>query len=262
MPFPAHQFRAYLRHLRHAGNRHDVHSPFVYTLVEEALRSRSGRPHFPDIEKLRYQLLKDERLIPVIDLGAGSRHSNAAERKVCDIAASALKPRRQAELLHRIVRHFKPSTVLELGTSLGLTTVYLARGAENGNVITIEGSPAVHALAKEHFNQLGQRNIMSVQGSFTDRLPEVLATTEQLDFVFIDGHHAKEPTLRYFELCLTKAHNHSVFIFDDIHWSLDMEQAWAAVMAHPRVTVTIDLFKFGLVFLRKEQQPEHFRLRY
>ncbi len=262
MPFPAHKIRAYLRHLRHAGNRHDVHSPFVYTLVEQALRNRSDSPHFPDIEQLRRELLKDQRLIPIIDLGAGSHRTNAPERRVCDIAASALKPRQQAEMLHRITRHFKPNTILELGTSLGLTTVYLARGAEQGNVITIEGSPAVQAMAEKHFIRLGQRNIRSLQGAFNDTLPEALASTDQLDLVFIDGHHAEEPTLRYFEQCLAKAHNHSVFIFDDIHWSPGMEQAWHAVMAHPRVSVTIDLFKFGLAFLRKEQQREHFRLRY
>ena len=211
---------------------------------------------------LREALFKDSGAIPVIDLGAGSHRTNARQRRVKDMAKSALKPKRQAELLHRLVRYFKPDTVLELGTSFGITTLYLARGTAHGNVTTIEGSPAIHAIAERNFTAADQRNIRSLLGSFDDLLPVVLSTTARLDLVFIDGHHAHEPTLRYFNLCLAKAHNDSIFIFDDIHWSLDMENAWEAIKVHPQVTVTMDLFHFGIVSLRKEQQREHFRLRY
>lgn len=262
MAIPVHQLRAYLYHLRHAGTRHSVHSPFVFGLVENALRSKAGRASFADIEALRTALQRDPRSIPVEDFGAGSHRFNGAQRRVQDIARSALKPRRQAEMLHRIARWAQPKMILELGTSFGLTTLYLARGAVSGQVVTIEGSSEVHAIAKQNFAQLGQANITPLLGKFRDELPKALASIYQLDVVFIDGHHAKEPTLEYFEQCLAKAHNGSVFILDDIHWSTDMEAAWRAVQAHPRVTVTIDLFKFGLVFLRKEQQREHFRLRY
>lgn len=256
------QLRAYLRHHLLAGNRHDVHSPFVYGLIEEALRNRSRGPNFPDIEALRDALLHDERRIPVEDHGAGSHRHNGEVRRVRDIARSALKPREQAELLYRIVRWAKPETVLELGTSLGLTTMYLARGAGNGQVVTIEGAPAVHHLAQEHFAQLAQTNITAVLGSFQDQLGHVLSSMDRLDFAFLDGHHATAPTLDYFEQCLAKAHNDSVFVLDDIHWSAGMEAAWREIQTHPRVTVTVDLFKFGLVFLRTEQHREHFRLRY
>lgn len=257
-----HQLGAYLRHLRFAGNRHSVHSPFVFGLVEQALRKQAGTPSFRDIEALRKALLTDGRTIPVEDFGAGSHRHNGAERRVKDIASSALKPRRQAELLHRIVRWAKPENMLELGTSLGLTTLYLARGNAAGRVTTIEGAPAVHAMAKQHFTQLGPANITALCGSFNEQLPAALASMERLDLAFIDGHHAEQPTLDYFGQCLSKAHNGSVFILDDIHWSPGMESAWLEVQAHPRVSVTVDLFKFGLVFLRKEQAREHFRLRY
>lgn len=262
MAFTTHQLRAYLRHLHSAGNRHDVHSPFVFSLVENALRQRSHGPHFQDLESLRTALLLNDEAIPVLDLGAGSHRTNAPVRRIGDIAKSALKPKRQAELLHRLALYLKPNTVLELGTSFGITTLYLARGTAHGHVMTIEGSPAVHAIAERNFAAVDQRNIVSLVGSFSDRLPEALGTLERVDFVFIDGHHAQEPTLRYFNLCLANAHNDSVFVFDDIHWSRDMEKAWEAIKAHPRVTVTIDLFHFGIVFLRKEQQREHFRLGY
>jgi len=254
--------RAYLRHLRQAGNRHDVHSPFVFALVVDVLRKRGSNRECSDIEQLRKGLLKRDETIHVTDLGAGSQRANTPDRKVSDIARTALKPRAQAETLFRLARYFKPRTILELGTSFGITTLYLTRAARDATVHTIEGSPAIAGIAQKNFARLNATHILPHVGSFRDRLPQVLHVIDRLDMVFIDGHHAKAPTLENFELCLTKAHNDSIFIFDDIHWSPEMEQAWEAIQAHPQVTVTIDLLHMGLVFLRKEQQREHFRLRY
>ena len=262
MPLLSHPVRAYLRHLHHAGNRHDVHSPFVFALVNEVLRKRTPREEFADIEKLRTELLADRETIAVTDLGAGSRRGNTQQRQIGEIAKNSLKPRRQAEMLARLVRYFKPATVLELGTSLGTTTLYLSRAAQKGRVRTIEGCPAIAAIAQQNFNVYRAENITSHVGPFVEQLPGVLSSLDRLDFAFIDGHHAAEPTLNYFEQCLARSLNDTVFIFDDIHWSESMEEAWAAIKLHPKVTVTIDLFHFGIVFLRKEQQREHFVLRY
>jgi predicted O-methyltransferase YrrM len=258
----SHHVRAYLHHLRTAGDRHDVHSPFVFALVENVLRKHGPDKEFADIERLRKELLRNRDLIPVTDLGAGSQRANKPERRVRDIARTALKPRRQAQMLFRLARYFKPGVVLELGTSFGISTLYLARAAKNARVHTIEGSPATAAIAQELFRSLHAKNIHSIVGSFNDRLPDLLRVIERLDLVFIDGHHTRPATLDNFGRCLEKAHNDTLFIFDDIHWSPDMEEAWEAIQAHPQVTVTIDLLHMGLVFLRKEQQREHFRLRY
>lgn len=257
-----HPVRAYLRHLRHAGNRHHVHSPFVFGLVADALRGNVAPPFAPPLEGLRHALLQCQDLVSVTDLGAGSRKHAGTLRQVRQIASTSLKPRRQAWQLARLTAYFKPSTVLELGTSLGLTTLYLAKAAPGAQVHTIEGCPAIAELAQAHFNRFTAPNIRLHQGSFQEQLPAVLAGIDRIDLAYIDGHHASAPTLGYFGQCLEKAHNDSVFIFDDIHWSSDMERAWEIIKQHPRVTVTIDLFHYGLAFLRREQQKEHFRLRY
>ena len=262
MPLLSHPVRAYLRYLRKAGNRHDVHSPFVFALVVEVLRKRIPRAEHADTEKLRAALLKDARTITVTDLGAGSRNNNNSERRVRDIARTALKPRGQAEQLARMARYFKSRNVLELGTSLGITTLYLAECVPNARIHTIEGCPAIAGIAQENFNARKAGNIISHVGPFNTELPTVLKSMDSLDLVFIDGNHAAEPTLDYFNRCLGKAHNDTVFVFDDIHWSEGMEEAWAAIKAHQQVTVTIDLFHFGIVFIRKEQQREDFVLRY
>src|SRR5690606_25194025 len=155
-----------------------------------------------------------------------------------DIARTSLKPPRHARTLFRLARWFRPEQVLELGTSLGITTLYLAKGADEGMVTTIEGCPQTHRIAQEHFERLGQRNITPLLGSFRARLPEALQRMERLDLAFLDGNHAKEPTLDYFEQCLERSHNDTVIVLDDIHWSREMEEAWETVKAHLRVTVT------------------------
>lgn len=253
---------SYLNHLVKARTRHGVHSPFVYDLVAHALRPGEPPAECAPVETLREELLRSTRTIRMNDLGAGSRVFDLPVRRVADIARTSLKQPKHARMLFRLARYFDPGQVLELGTSFGISTLYLALGAEHGRVTTIEGCPQTHHLAQQHFDRLKVRNIAALLGSFRQRLPEVLERTEALDMVFIDGHHAKEPTLDYFAQCLGKAHNDTVFVFDDIHWSRGMQEAWETIKAHERVTVTIDLYDMGIVFLRSEQAKEHFTLRY
>jgi predicted O-methyltransferase YrrM len=256
------QIGSYLGHLAKSRNRHGVHSPFVYDLIDRVLRPRDVLTEFGPIEQLREALLRSEATVVVSDLGAGSRVFELPTRRVADIARTSLKPPKQAAMLYRLARHTRARQVLELGTSFGISTLYLALGAREGTVTTVEGCPNTHAMALHHFGLLQQRNIDPVLGDFATRLPEVLDRLDRLDLVFIDGNHAQGPTLDYFEQCVPKAHNDTVFVVDDIHWSPGMEKAWEAIKAHPKVTVTIDLYTMGLVFLRKQQASEHFVLRY
>ena len=167
------------------------------------------------------------------------------------------------QFLFRLAYHFKPNTILELGTSLGITTSYLAFANQNSKVITIEGCTNISSEAKNCFQSLGLNNIETVVGNFDSVLSSRLKTQDsRFDFVFFDGNHKKKPTLNYFNQCLSHATNDSVFIFDDIHWSDEMEEAWEEIKSHPKVIVTIDLFFLGLVFFRKEQAKENFVLRF
>ena len=163
--------------------------------------------------------------------------------------------------LFKIVNAYKPKTILELGTSLGISSCYLAAAAQNGQLLTIEGDPQVAHLAAGNFKLMEVKNIALLEGHFDEMLPLAIRELQSLDCVFFDGNHRKEPTLKYFHQCLTATHDRSLFIFDDIHWSKDMEEAWEAIKKHPRVRITIDLFFFGVVFLRSENKVvEHFRL--
>jgi predicted O-methyltransferase YrrM len=168
-------------------------------------------------------------------------------------------------LLFRLVKRFKAKTIVDLGTSLGVTTAYLAQSAKRtqGQVITFEGCPQTAAVAQQNFAQLGLTNITTVVGNIDQTLDQqVAALSAPIDLAFFDANHRYEPTVRYFETCLPKIQNDTVFIFDDIHWSTEMEQAWAYIQKHPAVSVTVDLYWVGLVFFRKEQPKQDFVLQF
>jgi len=251
----------YLLHRFKAKTRHGVHSPFVYRLIDEVIYDFEPKKVYDEIEALRKQLLNDNRTINVIDLGAGSKVNNKQTKKIGDIARNALKPPRLAQLLYRLAADTKPQNIIELGTCLGITTVYLQKAAPEAMVYTLEGSPETAAVALEVFAKTKAGEIKEITGNFDDTLPGVIKELDQLDFVFVDGNHQKDATLKYFEWCLPKVHEDTVLIFDDIYWSEGMKRAWCEIKADPKVTVTVDLFWIGLVFFRPGQVKEDFLIK-
>lgn len=252
----------YIRYYRSASTKHDLHSPFVFRLMTEVIEKDHKEISFQPIEQLRNELLHCNDIIEVNDLGAGSTATDKKQRSIRDIAKTASKQARYARLLYRLSKHFKPTEILELGTSFGISTLYLHAAQPEAHITTIEGCAAVAAKAQQHFKKLGASSISLVQAGFDQTLPEVLRNISKADLVFFDGNHRLAPTLGYFRQCLEKAHEGSIFIFDDIHWSDEMETAWKEIQQHPSVTVTADLFFMGLVFFRKGQEKQHFILRY
>ena len=247
----------------HNGKGHGVHSPFVFRFITEVLNDDRQYYAYSIIEPLRAALKENSTVIEVPDLGAGSRNKLSQQRVIRDIARSSLKPKKFSQLLFRMVGYFQPASVLELGTSLGVTTAYLASASSAIPVTSMEGAPAVAEQALNVLSKAGISNVTIITGNFDDTLPQWLQQQASIDFAFIDGNHRYEPTMRYFQWLKEKVHSESVLIFDDIHWSTEMEQAWAAIQADAAVTLTIDLFFIGIVFFRPEQQQkEHFRIHF
>lgn len=245
------------------GKGHGIHSPFVYQFVRDVLIDKKKYYAYSQVEQVRKRMLKDDSIISVEDKGAGSAVAKTKARRISEIARTSLKPKKYAQLLFRMVNFYQPQNILELGTSLGITTSYLATANPNANVFTIEGAPEVADKAVANFNSQQLSNVHIVRGSFEDTLQSALNAMQKVDFAFIDGNHRKAPTLQYFEQILQNSHNDTIFVFDDIHWSQEMEEAWAVIRKHAAVTCTIDLFFIGIVLLKREfKQPEHFRVRF
>jgi predicted O-methyltransferase YrrM len=244
----------YLRYYLTAANGrgHGMHSPFVFEFITKVLNDRQRYPAYDAVERLRSRLLLDHTPLRIEDLGAGSAYRTTTHtRTVADIAGKAAKPPRLGQLLHRFARHYQPSTILELGTSLGISTAWLATGAPNAAVYSIEGAPEIAAAAERNLQSL-HLNPTVLTGSFDDQLPLLLPRITPIDLAFIDGNHRLEPTLRYFNTLLPHLSPSSALIFDDIHWSAEMEAAWTAIKADPRVLLTIDIFFLGFVIFRDD----------
>ena len=257
----AFQLKSYLQYLLRAKTKYYIHSAFVYELTEEVIYDQRRYYAFDDIAGVRGLLMESDKHILTCDYGAGTAlGKGSATRRVRDIARTAAVPPSVGELLFRLVHHFQPQYVLELGTSLGLGTMYMAMAARTAQVTTIEGCTATAGFAAQLFDKMRLTNIAPHIGNFDDVLPKVLNALPQVDMVFFDGNHRYEPTLRYFEWCLPKISPDTVFIFDDIYWSSDMARAWQHIQAHPAVSVTIDLYRAGIAFFRTGQAKENFTL--
>ena len=169
---------------------------------------------------------------------------------------------RIAALIGRLAAEISPASIVELGTCLGITTLYLAKAVPQAKVITIEGCPQTAAIARENFDKADAPHIEIRVGDFDELFPVLLEELDEIGLIFIDGNHRKEATLNYFHLALAKIHAGSVMIFDDIYWSEGMKEAWDEIKAHPQVAFTIDLFYIGLVFFNTDEEKSDYRLRY
>jgi predicted O-methyltransferase YrrM len=257
------QAAKYVSYFFSAKSVRSVHSPFVFELVTKVIHGKNNFYSFDKIENLRSRLFDSDTTIDVHDLGTGK----SGKRKIREIAEKSLTTAKYCKLLFRLANHFSPAVILELGTSLGISTAYLARADLKTKVITIEGSESILYEARKNFEILGLKNIETVFGNFDDVLEKILMQyclpqTDQCVLVFFDGNHRYESTMRYFRQCLAYANNDSLFVFDDIRWSEEMEKAWEEIKQHPRITVTIDLFSMGIVFFRKEQAKQDFVIRF
>lgn len=263
------QIKSYLKFLWNSKNEHAVHSPFVFNLLTKCFYDKKTKPEYAILKNYRKSLLENKNFIEVTDFGAGSRVFKSNTRQISKIASTAGISPKRAELLFRITAYFKPDSILEIGTSLGLATSALALGSRNSGtktkVITLEGCSETAKQAQLQLQKFNCNNVESVVTEFESFLiSENLKSIPKLrdyNLIYFDGNHSKKATLDYFELLLPTITNDTIWIFDDIHWSPEMEEAWEIIKNHPKVKVTIDTFQWGLVFFRYEQEKEHFIIR-
>ncbi len=250
----------FILHFLTARNTHGfgVHSPSVYHFTKFVLDNRGTYYVFSGIEKIRKALKKDKRVVDFVDFGTGGNR----RRKIAGIASTSLKSAKYGQLLYRLTKELKARNVLELGTSLGITTAYLASVSTGIRCVSMEGSPEIARIANDNFGELNIKNIKIEVGDINLNLSKVLDEFETIDLIFMDANHTQEAVLEYFEKIVAKVHQKSVVVVDDIYWSSDMEKAWIQLKEHPRVTSTIDLFQMGIVFFNTDLHKKHYKMRY
>ena len=255
------QLRTYITYWLNAVDAHSLHSPFFFDLYTNVIRQQSSDQRLNNIEAYRKELLANEEVLVIEDLGSGSRHFESTSRKIRSIAQSSLSPEKFSLLYRRLINYFNAKYILELGTSLGITTLYL--GWQTDTVInTFEGSPSLIRIAQQLFDRAGFVNNTITAGNIDDTLPNVLSGMHSVDFALLDANHLHVPTLRYFEAISAKVQDRSVVVVDDIHYSREMERAWREIKLHPKVYATADLYRCGLVFFDPSLAKQHFVLQF
>ena len=243
-----------------AGNEHSIQPPFLFNLYTKVISKFS--PDIVEIAQMRNKLLNDKTTIERYDLGAGSKINSSSASRICDIAMHSLSSSKKSLLHLRLIQYFNYKVIIELGTSLGINTLYLSKADTTVKVITLEGSPSIAEIAKLNFKALNANNIELVQGNFDNTFLPALNRIEKADYIFFDGNHKCQPTYNYFIQSLNFLHSDSLLVFDDIHWSTEMENAWDMIKAHPRVTLSVDLLYLGLVFISPNLSKQNFILRF
>lgn len=253
------RFFSWLRHRFTAVNTmgHGIHSPYLYNMVRFVLYDDNAYYCFRDIETERRRLLASDAVVQVEDYGTGT----SGVRRIADIAAVSLKSSSEAQFLFRLVRFLHPAVSLELGTSLGITSAYLSVATAGGVLLTMEGSPSLALEAEKVFRHLALVNIRQVTGNIDDTLERTLQTVDRVDFAFLDANHTQSATQRYFEAILSRCHEKTVLVIDDIHYSPDMEAVWRLVSRGEKVTATMDFYHFGIIFFDTQLMKKNYILR-
>ena len=250
------RFQLLLRFLKFylkANTIYGLHSPFVYELCQKILHDNRTFYAFPIIENLRGRLLKSNRKLDIKDFGAGSQINPNTLRTISNITKNSAISPYVGKLLFRLVNHFKPKNILELGTSMGISTLYQSAAALNAKVITIEGCSTTADIAQQNFTRGGTHWINLINETFENGLPMALESFPRVDYVYIDGDHRSRATIQYFNTLLPHLHNDSILVIADIYWSSEMMESWKELCQHPKVSLSVDFYHFGILFFRKEQ---------
>lgn len=254
---------SYLRHQLTAGHRkgHGIHSPLAFNIAQQVLFNKQSYPEYEQMKKVFRQLSHSTERLSVAEIGGGSRKFSGAEREVKKMARHSSVSLKYGKLLFRLAAYMKPELCLELGTSVGLSALCLALGNPKGRVLTLEGNASLCSFSQKLFREQGLNNITVRQGLFDDLLPGILSDPTTAKLVYIDGNHRYEPTKRYFEQVISQM-TKGLIIFDDIHWSEEMQQAWKEITSDKRSIFSMDLYRMGIICPDTSITPGHYRIRY
>ena len=251
--------KTYLTFLLKSVNQKKIQSLFISDLINQCLKHQQDKTN-SSLLNYKRELLKNNNSIQVTDFGAGSRVFKSNLRRISKIAKVAGISNKRAFTLIQLIKYYQPKNILEIGTSLGIATSSISIGNPNSKITTLEGCKETAKIAQQQFYKFNLKNINLIIGDFKNTIPKTV-TNNTYDFIYFDGNHQKKATLDYFNTCLKTINANSILIFDDIHWSKDMEEAWNIIKQHPKVTSTIDTFQWGIVFFREELEKEHYTIR-
>ncbi len=251
------RFRLRAGHRRGRG----VHPPFAYVFIRDVVFG-DRIPDLERIEELRQSLLAERKVLHVEDPGAGSRRFAGGNRSIRRLVRHTAVDEKKGQLLARIVRYLGVPVILELGTGTGISTLYLALACPRSKVLTCEGSPSVAALARENLRRMEAGNVEVVVKKFGEWLPGALNHSLPETFIYIDGDHREERLLEYMDTILVRGPDKAVVVLDDIHWSADMYRTWRTLAGRNEISLSLELYNTGILFVGYDIQKGYFAVNF
>ena len=255
------RFFEFIKHYIFGGNEHGLHSPFVYELYTKTIQNNEF-PHYDQLEQHYFELISDHHLITNKNPGAGASLHKELRVPIKRLAKHSIKSLPWRQLICRLIEERKPNVIIELGTSFGITTAYIATTCPNAKIYTFEANPTLIELSKDFFKMTGITNIEIIEGNIDETLPLFLQAHPHIDVAYIDANHRFAPTIKYVERIMECVSWKGLIIMDDIYWSYPMTKAWKAISAKKTITVSIDLWQIGLLYFHTGQVKENFKLRF
>lgn len=258
-----HSLGHYLKYAWKSKTKFRIHSPYVFSFITHILEGK--QEGYDGVAKSLYTYYKkhSNKVNLALNAGAGSQEVKNQLYRPQELIHKLGLPDKYGKILYALVKDDEIERVIELGTSIGTSAAFMA-AAGNKPIVSIDANPEVLASTKQAFDTImPEHQIEFVQAYFDDVLDQVIQGSLKHTLVFIDGDHNKEAVLRYFNTCLQFAEQPAVIVFDDIYWSEGMTEAWQEICIHPKVKLSIDLYRIGIVFFREESlTKEHFQLWY
>jgi len=226
-----------------------VHSPFVYDLITNVIEEKSDFYAFSDISIAQLQLLQNEHVIQY------GRKRIAVKEALKRFGITT----KEGKFLFRLTNHYKPHTILSIGSSMGLAPLCLTRYNATVQCIILEYEQDIAEIAKQILNKEKNTALNIKIGAYHELLPESIVQLQRIDCVFIGKDVGVNDWDTVFEQCEPFIHDSTFFVLAGIRSSTDKQNYWMQYRQHPSVTIAVDLFDMGLLFFQPKLHKQVYK---
>lgn len=253
------RLKKYLSFRRRSQSSFALHSPFLYELYN-AMRARNflNKQAEDELKNLRKVFASDKTSIEFEDPGA---RGGTIKSTVAEIFKRTSKPIHQAACISAAASYINAKKILELGTAFGTTSLCMHFFNPEASICTMEGVSAIADKAEMSLAIAKEGSIESKTGLFKDLLPDYIKENQNIDFVFMDGHHSGAASTDYLNQIYPALSDIAIIAVDDIYYSSDMEDFWNSMITDNRFEAGLDFFHFGLLIKNSNLQKMNFTLK-
>ncbi|MCX6237045.1 MAG: hypothetical protein NTY07_05705 [Bacteroidia bacterium] len=243
----------YLKRARHRRG-HGIHSPFLFHLITAVIEDRHRLPEYKILKGLKnnvLNLLDDFRKPLLTEVYPQFKLSSSKSGK---LYKKVELPIRYGKIVFRLIRYFKPSSIINYGPTFGVNLALMAMANNDSIVYQLINNSACEVLCKELLKDSAFSNIQF--------LPENSVPEVNPEFIMINFSDNPDMSRSVVQKYLRLHGDDDVLIIRGIHESQEMETIWLEMIASESVRVSLDLFEIGIALFRKELQKENFIHRF